>query len=499
MERPFDLSRRLTACTTLLVLPMIAACGSKAGGSAGPAPTGTLAITITTPVGVTGAVSVTGPQSFHQTLSASQTFTRVPVGAYTITADSVVTPDSVIGSRTDTANFVDASVTVALNDTGRSSVTYALKQLRGVMLVSNDGGTSLYTYGSNVLRSSGKPTPADTIGGLTKPDGMAFDAAGNLWVANESSHKIDMYTPAQLAAGGDPTPARTLTATVDSLAFGLRFDRSGNLWLTSQQTLQAFSPTQLAAGGTQTAAIKITSGSLVNPVDMLFDSSGNAWVSESFNYQLLKFTASELASSGSRTPTVTIPRRTRDLSPSRPDWPLMRLGTCGSRTMATEPSSHTPRLSSRRAVARHRRLFSTLARAHCPGVSPGTGEGISGTAISATGRWACSPRRSWPRAGRRHRRSRLPAIFQRTYCSMRRCPFPVTASLARTSVGNPLPLLKWLWHDTAPRECPGWTTRRLSSAECSKGRRIASPLRAQRYVDPWECAHSQIHGRDRRD
>lgn len=306
MDRSNEISRHLAACATLVVLPMIAACGSKAGGSAGPAPTGTLAITVTTPAGVTGAVSVTGPQSFHQTLSASQTFTRVPVGVYTVTVDSVVTPDSVIGSRTDTANFVGASVTVNLNDTGRTSVTYALKQLRGVMLVSNDGRTSLYTYGSNVLRSSGAPTPADTIGGLTKPDGMAFDAAGNLWVANESSHKIDMYTPAQLAAGGDPAPARTLTATVDSVALGLRFDAHGNMWLMSQQTLQAFSPTQLAAGGTQTATIKITSGSLVNPVDMLFDSSGNAWVSESFNSQLLKFTASELASSGSRTPAVTI-------------------------------------------------------------------------------------------------------------------------------------------------------------------------------------------------
>jgi sugar lactone lactonase YvrE len=228
------------------------------------------------------------------------------VGAYTVTADSVVTPDSVIGSRTDTANFAVASVTVNMNDTGRSSVTYALKQLRGVMLVSNDGRTSLYTYGSNVLRSSGAPTPADTVGGLSKPDGMAFDAAGNLWVANESSHDLDMYTPGQLAAGGDPAPARTLTVTVNTLALGLRFDANGNLWLMSQQTLQAFSPTQLAAGGAQTPAIKITSSSLVNPVDMLFDSNGNAWVSESGNSQLLKFSASELASSGARTPTVII-------------------------------------------------------------------------------------------------------------------------------------------------------------------------------------------------
>lgn len=306
MRRSLEASKCLAAGVIIGVFPLLAGCGSKAGGSAGPAPTGTLAITITTPAGVTGAVSVTGPQAFHKTLSASQTFTQVPVGAYTVTADSVVTPDSVIGSRTDTANVVSAGVTVNLNDTGSSVVTYALKQLRGVMLVSNDGGTSLYTYGSNVLRSSGAPTPADTIGGLTKPNGMAFDAAGNLWVANERSHNIDMYSPAQLAAGGDPTPARTLTVSVDSVALGLRFDASGKLWLLSQQTLQAFTPTQLAAGGTQTASIKITSGSLDYPADILFDSSGNAWVSESFNNQILKFSASELASSGTRTPTVTI-------------------------------------------------------------------------------------------------------------------------------------------------------------------------------------------------
>ncbi len=306
MCRSLEASKCLAVGVMIGVFPLLAGCGSKAGGSAGPAPTGTLAITITTPTGVTGAVSVTGPQAFHKTLSASQTFTEVPVGAYTVTADSVVTPDSVIGTRTDTANFVSASVTVTLNDTGRSAVTYALEQLRGVMLVSNDGGTSLYAYGSNVLRSSGAPTPADTIGGLTKPDGMAFDAAGNLWVANESSHKIDMYSPAQLAAGGDPTPARTLTASVDSFALGLRFDASGNLWLLSLGTLQAFTPTQLAAGGTQTGSIKITSGSLAYPADIVFDSSGNAWVSESYNNQILRFSATELASSGARTPTVII-------------------------------------------------------------------------------------------------------------------------------------------------------------------------------------------------
>ena len=302
---------RLAAAVVLTVLPVLAACGGHTGGSSGPAPTGTLAITITTPAGVVGAVSVSGPQSFHKTLAASQTFANVPTGVYTITADSVVTPDSVIGSRTDTATVSQASVTVAQNDTATGSVNYALKQLRGVMLVSNDGltspqNTSLYLYGSTVLRSSGAPTPADTIGGLNKPTGMAFDPSGNLWIANENSDTLDMYTPAELEAGGDPTPARKLIASQLTLAVGLRFDPKGNMWATSGKAMYGFKPTQLSAGGAQTAAIEIISSAMLSPIDILFDSTGNAWVSDYANQELLHFTATQLSATGSPTPGLII-------------------------------------------------------------------------------------------------------------------------------------------------------------------------------------------------
>ena len=50
-----------------------------------------------------------------------------------------------------------------------------------------------------------------------QPAGLAFDAAGDLWVANYNNNTLVEFTPAQLAATGSPTPAVTLSATGNSL------------------------------------------------------------------------------------------------------------------------------------------------------------------------------------------------------------------------------------------------------------------------------------------
>jgi sugar lactone lactonase YvrE len=104
----------------------------------------------------------------------------------------------------------------------------------------------------------GVVTPAVMIGAnngsLNFPMGIAFDKDGNLWVANNLSNTVVMYLPVRVAASGSPAPDLTLTANGNSLKgpTGIAFDASGNLWVANlgNSTLVQFKgSTFLPAGG----------------------------------------------------------------------------------------------------------------------------------------------------------------------------------------------------------------------------------------------------------
>lgn len=283
---------------------LMVACGKD---HTGPLPTGDIALTVTTPAGVAGALVVSGPKAFSQAVTASQVLTGVPTGVYTITADSAVIADSVVGSLLYMGAVSQPSVTVDANDTARSGATYTLKVRRGVLWVSNDEGTSLRAFGADSLRPPGGSTPLDTIsGGLDEPDGMAFDPSGNLWIANEGTADVMMFTAAQLAAGGALTPTQTLSSASFSFVLGLRFDPKGNMWVVDGNELLEFTPAQLSAGGTQTPAVTISGNLLHEAIDMVFDSAGDAWVSDFQANVLMRFSAAQLATTGTPVPVDTI-------------------------------------------------------------------------------------------------------------------------------------------------------------------------------------------------
>jgi serine/threonine protein kinase, bacterial len=63
--------------------------------------------------------------------------------------------------------------------------------------------------------------------------------------------------------------------------------------------------TALGHSGAVNPDIVISSASFVDPRGLAFDAIGNAWVSDASNV-LLQFAASDLASTGTRTPLVTL-------------------------------------------------------------------------------------------------------------------------------------------------------------------------------------------------
>jgi hypothetical protein len=67
-------------------------------------------------------------------------------------------------------------------------------------------------------------TLSATNGSLSAPSGLAFDASGDLWVANDISRTVVEFGASQLAASGAPTPIVTLSGSALSAPRGLAFD-----------------------------------------------------------------------------------------------------------------------------------------------------------------------------------------------------------------------------------------------------------------------------------
>jgi len=228
-----------------------------------------------------------------------------------------------------------AKVTLTTNDTSLISATSLAFDAHGNLWVGNNNGSysTIVEYTTSQLASSGSPVPAVTLttnnGSLYGPNSLAFDHSGNLWVANLREtvppFTVVEFSVSQLAASGSPIPAVTLTDDgKGSLSgpWGLAFDGAGNLWVANigvdssngvigGGTVVQFASSQLGSTGSPTPAITLTSsGTLTSPSALAFDAHANLWV-EYFNIvnstgAVYEFTASQLEASGAPTPTVTI-------------------------------------------------------------------------------------------------------------------------------------------------------------------------------------------------
>ena len=180
------------------------------------------------------------------------------------------------------------------------------------LVVANETGNTLTSY---PLSATGDADPAATVSGsVDEPTGVAVDAAGDAWATNYENSTVVEYSKAGLAAGGAPTPVVTLTSDADDSLdrpTGLAFDPAGDLWVANlgSNTLVEYTASQLASGGAQTPAVTLTSdgsNSIDSPYFIAFDAAGDLWVPDYGASTLVEFTPAELAASGDPTPAATI-------------------------------------------------------------------------------------------------------------------------------------------------------------------------------------------------
>ena len=188
-------------------------------------------------------------------------FASVETGTGTIALAAGVNADGTVSSGGGTLTIA-AGATVESDNTGTSAIT-----LRGSHL-------AIDTSSNPAVVGRVSTTPTATLTGLNDPANLAFDADGNLFVANDTT--VSVFSP------GSTTPTATLTGLNNP--DGLAFDAQGNLYVTNFDgtTVSVFTlpydPQGNILPGNYTPNPDLTLTGLDGPGELAFDAHGNLFV-----------------------------------------------------------------------------------------------------------------------------------------------------------------------------------------------------------------------------
>jgi len=259
---------------------------------------------------------------------------------------------------------VDASGTIFVADTGNlvirritpaGAVTTLTTSMTSPSDVAPDGAGNLYVAcaGEHTIRKvaiasgtislfagfagvSGTADGTGTAARFNTPEGVAVDAAGNVYVADTNNHTIREITPAGVV--GTLAGAAGISGSSDGVGSGARFqfpadltvDRSGNLYVvdTDNHTVRKMSLT----GATATVAGLAGAGGSADgagsaarfyyPTGIAVDSAGNIYVADTNNH--------------------TVRQSTTAVSPAIQTQPVSQSVTVGSTAQFSVVATGTP-------------------------------------------------------------------------------------------------------------------------------------------------------------
>ena len=169
---------------------------------------------------------------------------------------------------------------------------------------------------------TGSPSFADgqgTSASFKYPAGLAFDAAGNLYVADSNNHRIRKVTSGggyvtTLAGSGAPAFADGQGTNAKFFSpFSVAVDGNGNVYVADIDNVRIRKITSaglvstLAGSGVRTFADGFGTGaSFNNPSGVAVDQSGNVYVADSDNHRIRKITRVGVVTTwaGSGTPAL---------------------------------------------------------------------------------------------------------------------------------------------------------------------------------------------------
>jgi NHL repeat len=144
--------------------------------------------------------------------------------------------------------------------------------------------------------------------GLDGPTGIAFDSSGNFWVSDlarimEFSPPFSNGMAASLVIGqtGFNTYESGTTSALLYRPSSIAFDASGNLWVADTRNNRTLEFAQPFSTGMNVSAVlgqtsftathscSTSQSSMCSPVGVAFDSTGNLWVTDSLGNRVLEF------------------------------------------------------------------------------------------------------------------------------------------------------------------------------------------------------------------
>ncbi len=279
------------------------------------------------------------------------------------------------------------------------------------IFVANEGAAgSTGSVTEYKVRDSGNVRPVLTISrGVNQPYGLAFDASGDLWVANNNSNTVVEYKKSELAKAS-PAPSVIISSSPDQALngpSGLAFDSFGNLWVDNggTNTVIEYTKAELSGSGSPAPRVNFTNAALfaaAGPAGLAVDPSGDLWVEGSPSGSgdaVCEYPKAQLAKPGPPAPRATISRATS--SGILPSTPRATSG-CPSTMAARWPSTPKPSSPSRdhhRCISLLLGLFLLYLRRP---TSLLTLRATCGCSAPATTLWSSTPRPNSP--SRAHRR-----------------------------------------------------------------------------------------------
>lgn len=137
---------------------------------------------------------------------------------------------------------------------------------------------------------------------------VAFDSAGTMWVASADDSLLLAFAPGNAAASGATTPGIIISARSRSIAgpTGIAFDNQHGIWLANQAsgTIVRFDRSQLTTSGSPVPSVTISG--VAHPTGLAFDASGALWVSDIQANTMSRYLPGQLLTSGDKPPAIVL-------------------------------------------------------------------------------------------------------------------------------------------------------------------------------------------------
>jgi hypothetical protein len=205
-------------------------------------------------------------------------------------------------------------------------------------MINGKATPALLKFSSTQLKALGKTNGPDPVAIITStdlnfPQQSVFDKAGNQWVTDHNNNTILVFTTTQLNMTGSNNlmPAVVISSAAFNGPLGIAFDKAGNLWVANNGEVPGANDTMSPVGTSivEFAAahlpmvsttgmltpmlspdITLTDngqGSIQGPWELAFDAAGNLWSSNANTpFTLVEFAKANLMASGTPAPAITI-------------------------------------------------------------------------------------------------------------------------------------------------------------------------------------------------